>query len=234
MSKPNLYNYKGKSSTISEIIEISKTRQSKWQIMWAIGHGKTIEEALLPTKCYIGKTYKHWAVIDKHEKKNSRPLWKVKCNNCGIEAIKSTNRVHADLLCSNCNSRPQGETGLRQLYAIYKHAAFKRNIEFKLTLDKFKELTYENCIYCGLVPQQIITPRKSTGGSDWGDYKYNGIDRTNNSIGYVENNCVSCCKDCNYAKKQMPLNYFIDYITRLHSHISNLGLEAFKNKFEVR
>lgn len=34
-------------------------------------------------------------------------------------------------------------------------------------------------------------------------------------LGYTLDNCVSCCADCNYAKKHMPIGHFLKWINRL-------------------
>lgn len=45
--------------------------------------------------------------------------------------------------------------------------------------------------------------------------KYNGVDRKDNSIGYTIDNCVTACKLCNYAKKAMSYDNFIDWLDRI-------------------
>ena len=44
-----------------------------------------------------------------------------------------------------------------------------------------------------------------------------GIDRVNNNIGYVLNNCVSCCKFCNSAKLDRTLIEFRDWIKKVYN-----------------
>lgn len=44
------------------------------------------------------------------------------------------------------------------------------------------------------------------------DYTYNGIDRVNNDIGYIKNNCIPCCKICNRAKNSMSYDDFLNWI----------------------
>jgi hypothetical protein len=50
------------------------------------------------------------------------------------------------------------------------------------------------------------------------DFRYNGIDRIHNDIGYVEYNCVPCCIICNRAKNSMPYEDFVDWIDNLIDH----------------
>lgn len=47
------------------------------------------------------------------------------------------------------------------------------------------------------------------------DFKYNGLDRIDNSVGYTEDNCVPCCAVCNRAKNSMGYNEFIEYLDDL-------------------
>lgn len=47
------------------------------------------------------------------------------------------------------------------------------------------------------------------------NYFYNGIDRKDNDIGYVIENCVSCCDECNKAKRNMLYEKWIAYLDRI-------------------
>ena len=88
--------------------------------------------------------------------------------------------------------------------------AKERGYDFLLTIEIFKQLTQSNCHYCGIEPSQKIS-------RSWlnGDYMFNGVDRVNNSIGYLENNVVPCCKHCNMAKYTMSEEEFRTWINRL-------------------
>lgn len=61
-----------------------------------------------------------------------------------------------------------------------------RGIEFTLSFETYERVISTNCIYCN----------GSFGSVKWGV----GLDRINNSVGYVEGNVVSCCKLCNQLK----------------------------------
>lgn len=49
-----------------------------------------------------------------------------------------------------------------------------------------------------------------------GEFISNGIDRIDNNRGYVKENCVPCCKTCNYAKRKMDLLTFKEWARRLY------------------
>ena len=46
-------------------------------------------------------------------------------------------------------------------------------------------------------------------------YIYNGIDRKNGTLGYFLENCVSCCRPCNWAKRHMSYDEFMAYLQQL-------------------
>ena len=45
--------------------------------------------------------------------------------------------------------------------------------------------------------------------------KYNGIDRLDSTEGYTTDNCVSCCTTCNWMKKKMPLEKFLQKVKEI-------------------
>lgn len=84
--------------------------------------------------------------------------------------------------------RDQYEKGKKDPYKkfyTYRKCAKRDEKLFELTYEQCERLFKGDCVYCG---KTII------------DGYLNGIDRTDNGIGYVYNNCVSCCKMCNYMK----------------------------------
>jgi len=85
----------------------------------------------------------------------------------------------------------------RVLFA-YRNSAKKRGHIFSLTREEFWKLIKGECFYCG----------ESSN-------KRNGIDRKDNAIGYVIENCVSACRRCNMMKGQMTQMGFIETCTRI-------------------
>ena len=102
-----------------------------------------------------------------------------------------------------------------------KKGAFKRNLEFDLSFNEFYELLMGNCYYCK------SKPREHKGGKPYQvkalpPLKRNGIDRLDSSIGYVNGNVVSCCTNCNYAKHEMSINEFKEWIKKIYFNFVNL------------
>ena len=107
---------------------------------------------------------------------------------------------------------PKGEAAFNMVLRQYKAAAKRRDLSFNLTTEKFRELTKQNCFYCGKIPSQIMRHPELNGG-----YTYNGIDRIDNTVGYFLNNCVPCCYTCNRAKGQMTQEEFYNWAERVNS-----------------
>lgn len=151
-------------------------------------------------------------------------LWLCQCD-CGNYCLVIAKRLRASHTKScGCARRdamrkvaihtgrtlPLGTAAFNGLLSSYKIHARTRDLEWDLTKDQFRKLTQMPCWYCQMEPAQIITTPDSTG-----DYIYNGIDRVDNSRGYMPENVVPCCKICNRAKRGMDYDEFLAWIARL-------------------
>lgn len=94
--------------------------------------------------------------------------------------------------------KPRGEAAFNLCYAAYKKSAKIRGYEFALSKDEFRDIITKPCIYCG----ESLTQEKKKKDMN-GSFKYTGIDRYDNSKGYVHGNCVPCCQKCNRIKGVM-------------------------------
>lgn len=121
-------------------------------------------------------------------------------------ATKSCGCLHKVTARQNgmANALPDGESSFNGLYYGYIKRAKKKNIIFSLDRDSFRELTKQNCYYCGIEPQQAINVRGLNRGGT--AYIYNGIDRVDNEKGYEIGNVVSCCKECNNKKHHITID----------------------------
>ena len=77
----------------------------------------------------------------------------------------------------------------------YKLRSNHKNRLFEIDKEFFIIKTKEPCYLCGKLPSL--------------KHK-NGLDRMNNTLGYVEDNCKSCCGNCNYIKRDNTYNEFIN------------------------
>lgn len=95
-----------------------------------------------------------------------------------------------------------------------------------LTFDDFYQLSQMSCHYCGVEPSQKFNwfnvGRNKTKASkftrDNGEFIYNGIDRIDSSLGHIIGNVVPCCKTCNFAKRNMSVEEFKSWVSRVFRH----------------
>jgi hypothetical protein len=99
----------------------------------------------------------------------------------------------------------------------YRYSAKHRGLEHALTEDELEVLVTSDCHYCGCPPS--ITRRPSRSG---GEFTFNGIDRIDNTLGYVPGNVVTCCITCNRAKHTMSYAEFVAWISRLVAYRNQL------------
>lgn len=124
------------------------------------------------------------------------------------------------------NRLQPGVGGLRDLYRNYQYNAKKRKLVFSLSIEEFKEITSSNCYYCQTSPNtKSFNDGKTmtTEGKRNSIYIYNGIDRLDNLIGYIPENCVPCCAICNIAKGKMSLQEFESWVFRVSDNLKRKG-----------
>lgn len=150
--------------------------------------------------------------IGNGDRPSKTSLWRFKCDCGGEKLLPYTQVVHNNTRSCGCLRResgcpcklPLGIAARNGLYSRYKSAAKERKLQFKLTIEEFTILTSTNCHYCDKKPSQMVKGKTSNG-----PYIHNGIDRKDNNIGYLIDNCVPCCKTCNFAKHTQTLDEFL-------------------------
>lgn len=152
-----------------------------------------------------------------------QPKIRVTCE-CGTEKIISpydlTKRNVKSCGCyqreitSKRQIKPDNQSAKRRLFNNYRLSAKTRKHVFELSELQVFEITTKNCYYCDKAPFSII---KTVGGQ----ITVNGIDRVDNSIGYIPSNCVPCCGDCNWNKKEVNVRIILKAAEFLKCTISN-------------
>lgn len=96
-----------------------------------------------------------------------------------------------------------------KLMRLYQNNANRTKRDFTLTIEQCQDLFLSSCFYCGSEPFNtlLLNNKKSK-------FNYSGIDRIDNSRGYVPDNVVSCCKICNRAKHIMDQKTFTDWLIK--------------------
>lgn len=108
--------------------------------------------------------------------------------------------------------KPNGGSARHSILRNYIKSARDRELEFRLSEEEFYKITSMNCHYCGRVPSGIYESANKTGV-----FTYNGIDRRDNTKGYTLENSVPCCKICNRAKLDLPLQEFQEWVKDVSS-----------------
>jgi hypothetical protein len=161
----------------------------------------------------IGKLH----CLRKSDKKlygSNQAIWECKCD-CGNEILvpgqalrKDTTRSCRD--CYTSGSRVIGTTR-NTLYLQCRQGANDRGYDFSITREEFAGIISKDCRYCGIKPF-------ATRGPEWDRVVYNGVDREDNTRGYVLDNCVPCCKVCNVAKRSLTVEEFLTWVRRIYEH----------------
>ena len=122
------------------------------------------------------------------------------CGCYNLEKIKESNTLSSD------------EAVVYHKYSGYKYRAERKGWVFELTIPQFSALLLSDCHYCGIKPQPFVLRTHSL--------DINGIDRKNSDIGYTIDNCVPCCADCNFLKRDIPYNNFISVIKQISNNLA--------------
>lgn len=111
------------------------------------------------------------------------------------------------------NTEKSVEKSLNHLYLNYKNGAKARKYDWELDKSEFSKITKMNCHYCGIEPSSHHRIQEHH------PYTYNGIDRKDNSKGYVKGNCLPCCGTCNRMKSTHSTRDFLAQIKKIHKHL---------------
>jgi len=113
-------------------------------------------------------------------------------------------------------TKPANKRVADYCYSQYRFSAKRKNLKWDLDRDDVERLVLANCHYCGAAPCA-----HKVHGKHVKIFRFNGIDRLCNWIGYTYHNCVPCCAICNFAKNDMTYDEFMAWIFNL---AVNLGI----------
>jgi hypothetical protein len=132
--------------------------------------------------CYCGKDFAPY-ITDNNKPSQS-------CKGCNENQRKQDEQRKGRVINYAQRRANYAETH----YAEYVRSASKRSLEFQLSFEEFKSIVCQPCFYCG-----TITSGESI-----------GIDRFDNSKGYIVENCRPCCDTCNRMKWTFHPTFFIE------------------------
>lgn len=176
---------------------------------------------------YIGKRFNKFIINKFSYKTKHNCFFECTCD-CGkrintrlrdLETGRSKNcgcARNAKLALNNKSRKFElGLSPINSVYCDYKKGAKKRNIDFDLSKEEFLSLIKQKCYYCGDDPANI----KRSQHNQMDFVIYNGIDRKDNNIGYILNNCLPCCSFCNFSKRDNTQEYFFNKINKIYNNL---------------
>lgn len=148
--------------------------------------------------------------------------WQCRCD-CGKDVIvsgeslgtgqtKSCGCKRSDVMRKVVLASRRPDFQVRRVMKDYLASSKDRGHEFGLEFETFKTLILSNCVYCGTEPRMTLHRYRHT------PFRYNGIDRIDNGLGYIPGNVVSCCTICNRAKLNLTHGDFMRWAKRLADH----------------
>jgi len=149
-----------------------------------------------------------WKPLDEFGKMSSRRSGRhSKCKDCVRSQSRKSyhNRLESQHLRDKKRNKAKKQT-LSGRFKKTREGAKIRNLEFSLTRKQFVEIVSGPCFYCGE------------------NEKKRGIDRQNNSVGYISSNCVSCCWKCNRMKNCLHSKEFIYHIKKILDYLEPLHM----------
>lgn len=100
-------------------------------------------------------------------------------------------------------------TSISVRYKRAKRIAKARKLEWKLSLEDFENLANKPCFYCNNKLGVIVS--MST-----------GLDRLDNSKGYITGNIVSCCNTCNTIRSNILSVHEMQEVVKLLCKLRNI------------
>jgi len=154
-----------------------------------------------------------WMVIGRSTvkiKHGEKVKWLCKCI-CGVERfVNGCDLLSKRSKSCGCSRKPIEEVGLNKVYSGFVRNALQRKISFKLTKKQVQDIIKKPCENCGIIGANIAKLRNGKI-----EFKYNGIDRIDNSLGYVENNVRTYCGECNMIRKNIDDQIWQNWIKRV-------------------
>lgn len=176
----------------------------------------------------LGKRSGKLVVIKRIGRVNGSWRWLCQCD-CGGTIELPSERIQKEL-SDHCGCLSQERMGgcrlpenmgaWNTLYCDYRCNG--KNKDFTLSKDEFLILCKQDCHYCGSQPKRLLRGTLSV--------YFNGIDRKDNELGYTVENCVPCCTRCNFMKRSLSYEEFLETIRAIYQN----RLEPLPTVKEVR
>jgi hypothetical protein len=169
----------------------------------------------------IGQKFGRLTVLEKANSIKGDTAWKCKCDCGNIKITKTEYLRNGDCKSCGCITKERcvvmSKSLTRRKYSpLEATARFIWNKRYsEMDFEDFYNLSQQNCYYCGEPPSNITESSRTRSLKDEkesGIFIYNGLDRVDNNKVHTKENCVPCCKYCNYAKSDLTLKEFKEWV----------------------
>lgn len=177
-----------------------------------------------PLDIKVGDVYTRLTVMEEPFSKrnpNGKCVRFVKCKcSCGtiktvsLNALRQKSTMSCGCLSKEMVNRKRlsDEDRVRNsLIQEYKNSANQRELSYSLDDKTLFTLIKSDCHYCGKHPSKPHRKCES--------FLYNGLDRVDNSIGYIESNVVPCCFICNKMKSVLSKEDFMEHLDKIFTRV---------------
>lgn len=189
---------------------------------------------LIINKKYYGKKYGRLTILELSDNIGVDTAFKCLCD-CGKEKfVKKEYLLDGSTKSCGCLNNDKRSERAKAMYSCiikYKDPieasaryVWKRGYS-EMSFEDFFELSQKKCNYCGAKPSN----KYNCAGDDssekrkkHGTFVYNGLDRVDNNLNHTKENCVPCCKYCNFAKRERSLDDFITWLKKLKKNFKNI------------
>ncbi len=170
------------------------------------------------TKDFTGQHFGELTVIKRIAQKGERTKYLSQCS-CGnqitCDGSKLKNRINCGCKKNKVKPRlPIVDVVCNNLFTSYKANAKNKKLPFRISKKKFCTMIFNKCYYCGDNPKTLFRKWRADEGC-----RFNGVDRKDNTLGYTQSNCVSCCSQCNYKKNAQHINGFVQWIRKVANNL---------------
>lgn len=176
----------------------------------------------------MGQKYHRLTILEPANSINGRSAWKCQCDCGNIKIVKTEELRNGGTKSCGCWNSEQRSLRAEGMYSrCIKYTAVEasahkvwKNRYGEMSFDDFHLLSQENCYYCNELPSNVFNVAEEKSSDRMrveGNFVYNGLDRLDSSKSHSKENCVACCKWCNYAKRERSVEEFREWLIKVYN-----------------
>jgi hypothetical protein len=175
----------------------------------------------------VGQKFGRLAVLKEIIPIGGRSAWECQCDCGTIKNIKTEELRGGGTKSCGCWNNEQRSLRAENMYSkCIKYSPTDASAR-RVWRANYKEMLFEDfytisqqcCYYCGSAPSNIqngADKKSSENMKKDGNFTYNGLDRLESTKPHSKENCVACCKYCNYAKRERAVIEFKEWLVKTY------------------